>query len=214
MKRREFIKKAGLLTAGASIPQIIQNPYFEGNVKKLEEITTNPLNLDPLYEFNQKDLQKFNSWVDLTLNESKENKSNSIIINKSAHKLYLIREGQIDSVYDIEIGSRPFLDKEKEGDFKTPEGLYLVKRKLVTPHTRFHKAYLWDYPNKQDRELRKTGSLIEIHGMGSGLSPSEGGFDWTHGCTAMSNEDIDKIFPYINEKDRITSIRYTDKKLS
>ena len=59
--------------------------------------------------------------------------------------------------------------------------------------------------------------MIEIHGSGSGSSVNYGGSNWTFGCIALSDEDIDEIFDYINKDDKIIVIKYTsinlDKKL-
>lgn len=160
------------------------------------------------YEYYSKDeLKKFDQWVDSTLKESEIKKTNSIIVNKLKKELYLIKNGEIHSEYPLDLGFNPIEDKQKEGDGCTPEGMYAVERKLPIGTTNFYKAFLINYPNKQDKVKGKTGGLIEIHGHG-GL-----GFNWTLGCMALSNEDMDKIFPYINEGDRITIVRETTRNL-
>ncbi|MEK6823833.1 MAG: L,D-transpeptidase family protein [Nanoarchaeota archaeon] len=193
-------------------------PNDENSRKKLENfnyqidsIIKEELNIDPRYNFSYKELQKFNSWIDYTLKESKEKNKISIIINKSDYTLYLIEKGKIYSKYPIELGGNPFDDKQKEGDSRTPEGLYKVSKKLNEGQTAFYKGLLINYPNKEDRKADKTGSLIEIHGEGSGLEGNNGGSNWTLGCVALSNKDIDKIFPYLDGNTNIVIVRYTTK---
>lgn len=158
--------------------------------------------------FSKEELKEFDKWIDSTLKESEIKKTNSIIVNKLKKELYLIKSGEVHSEYPIDLGFNPIEDKQKEGDGCTPEGMYTIQRKLPLGATNFYKAFLINYPNKQDKSKGKTGGLIEVHGHG-GL-----GFNWTLGCMALSNEEIDKIFPYINEGDRITIVRETTRNLS
>ena len=221
MKSMEKIKKISITTA--AICGIILSTHshssISGTNKKvqgsllLENIidtnkTTpiNSINIDSSDNF--KELTKYNLWVDSTLNESKVNNSNSIIVNKERRKLYLIKNGKIDSEYNVDLGFNPYADKQAEGDGCTPEGMYIVEKKLPPGSTNFYKAFLINYPNKEDKAKGKTGGLIEIHGYGGK------GYDWTLGCISPSNEDMDKIFPYIEKGDRITIIKRTTKELS
>jgi len=163
--------------------------------------------LHKLYKFSDEELNKFDAWIDSTLVESARDSSNSIIVNKTEKILYLIKNGKVDSEYAIDLGGNSYEDKQKEGDFCTPEGRYVVKQKLYPESTSFYKAFLIDYPNKEDKIKGKTGGAIEIHGKGGQ------GYNWTHGCMASSNEDMDKLFQYINKGDMITIVRCTSKDL-
>ena len=193
--------------------------YSESAGKNLEEKINpaNPLDLDSSYRYSEKDLEKFNNWVDQTINESKQKNSNAIIINKSDYALYVVKQGKVKYKYPVELGSNPYDDKKIEGDGCTPEGTYKINKKLDKGQTSFYKAFLLDYPNQEDKKKRKTGGMIEIHGSGSGSSVNYGGSNWTFGCIALSDEDIDEIFDYINKDDKIIVIKYTsinlDKKL-
>jgi len=171
---------------------------------------TNPRAFDPRYNYSKYDLERFNSWVMETLHESGQNGSNAIIVNKSAYRLYLITNGVVKSTFPVDLGFNPVDDKQVEGDGCTPEGMYIVQRKLDIGHTAFYKAFLINYPSRHDRELGKTGGLIEIHGLGTGKTKIGGGFNWTWGCVALSDADMDSIFTHINESDRICIIRFTD----
>lgn len=217
----KFMKYKGisllaLITASISMAGITPKitKYYVKDSSSLEQKLNPPiLEIDTsLYKYNsehysQEELKKFNEWVDSTISQSKRNNTNSIIVNKLKKKLYLIENGEIHSKYNIDLGFSPIQDKQKEGDGCTPEGMYLVQRKISQGTTNFYKAFLINYPNKQDKAKGKTGGLIEIHGKG-GL-----GYDWTLGCMALTDQDMDKIFPYIEEGNRITIVRDTSKEL-
>ena len=164
-------------------------------------------NLDLRYNYNLEELNKFDQWIDSTLNKSAKDSSNSIIINKSDYTLYLITNGKVESQYNIELGFNPIDDKQRQGDGCTPEGMYDVSWKREIGQTSFYRAFLINYPNEEDKAKGKTGSAIEIHGEGGK------GYNWTLGCIALSNEDMDKIFPYLKEGDKITIVKYTSRDL-
>ena len=98
--------------------------------------------LDSNYHYCSEDLQKFNFWIDSAFSESAKYGTNSLIVNKSAYALYLIKNGKLDSQYNLELGFNHFLDKQKEGDGYTPEGVYKVISKLDKKQTSFYRALL------------------------------------------------------------------------
>lgn len=87
----------------------------------------------------------------------------------------------------------------------------LIDFKSCKDSVYLYKAFLLDYPKVEDKKQGKTGSAIEVHGAGSGKAGNKGGYNWTIGCVALSNENIDLIYPDIYNGDRITIVRYTDK---
>ena len=105
--------------------------------------------------------------------------------------------------YKVALGTVPVGAKEQEGDHKTPEGIYSVAAKI--PHSRFHLGLLISYPNEADRERArkrgvKTGGSIEIHGLGEKygwVGAAHRARDWTDGCIAVTNEEIDEIYPMV-----------------
>lgn len=105
--------------------------------------------------------------------------------------------------YKVALGGEPKGAKERQGDHKTPEGIYSVDAKK--PTSQFHKALHLSYPNEEDRERAKKlgvkpGVDIEIHGLGAKWGWVGGGHravDWTDGCIAVTNEEIDEIFPLV-----------------
>jgi len=214
---------AGLILSciglGSATKKLIKPFKDLGNKIELERIVEdtikNPLrNLDSRYNYSEEELSKFNYWIDSTLTESALENRNSIIIDKLIYALYLIKNGEVDSKYNLELGFNPYFDKQREGDGCTPEGIYEAVWKRGKGQTVFYKAFLINYPNAEDKKKNKTGGAIEIHGCGSGEKGNEKGYNWTLGCMALSNEDIDKIFPYINKGDKITIVRYTNKNLT
>lgn len=203
------------ITTGAMLPIILTNKINKCNldndflsdsiiIDTLKKDTLNLPNSIPLFAYSPEELSKFNSWIDSTLVESARNNSNSIIINKTENKLYLIKKGKVCSEYAVDLGRNP-LNKQKEGDLCTPEGRYIVNKKLNSNSTQFYKAFLINYPNKEDKKSGKTGHSIEIHGEGGK------GFNWTEGCGAVSNKDMDTLFNNIKEKDLVTIVNYASR---
>ncbi len=146
-------------------------------------------------------------WVADAIGWSRKNRDYALVIDKAAYTLQVYKDGENIAEYAIELGKDPIDPKEREDDFRTPEGRYTIewRRDGDSPKgkTAFYKSLLIDYPNADDRLLGRTGSAIEIHGTGSGLPGNAGGENWTDGCIALSNEDIDNLFSY---KDRWKSI--------
>jgi murein L,D-transpeptidase YafK len=123
-----------------------------------------------------------------------------VIVEKSARKLHLMQDGTPLRTFDIALGIRPNGDKEFEGDFRTPEGTYLLD--LRNPNSEFFLSIHVSYPNRQDiREARAKGldpgGAIMIHGQPNEPTRSETYYrtqDWTNGCIAVSNSDMIDIW--------------------
>jgi hypothetical protein len=125
---------------------------------------------------------------------SAEHRDYAIIVDKASYTISVLKDGAEIAAWPVELGPDPVNDKQRQGDLCTPEGLYRITWRRELGQTSFYKALLIDYPNAQDRRHGRTGSHIEIHGKGSGKRPGEGGHNWTLGCIAMSNADIDALF--------------------
>jgi murein L,D-transpeptidase YafK len=123
-----------------------------------------------------------------------------ILIEKKAHKLTLFWQHRRLRSYRIALGRGGNGPKLKAGDAKTPEGLYRIAQHIEKSH--FHRALTINYPSEKDvamarRRGEKAGGDIEIHGMLNGLGwigPWHRVADWTGGCIAVSDEEIDEIF--------------------
>ena len=119
--------------------------------------------------------------------------------------MYLIKNNITLREYDISLGGNPFGHKEKEGDQRTPEGQYILDYKKSD--SAFYKAIHISYPNAQDKinaEKKNVdpGGAIMIHGQRNGygwLSPLTKFLDWTHGCIAVTNSEIDEIWLAVSE---------------
>jgi murein L,D-transpeptidase YafK len=99
----------------------------------------------------------------------------------------------------VAIGHNKKGPKTKVGDKKIPEGRYLIFDKNNT-NTAFHKNLGINYPNARDRKLNRTGGDIKIHGLDKKrrfLGKLHRKFDWTLGCIAVTNPEIDEIYPLI-----------------
>ncbi len=121
-----------------------------------------------------------------------------IIVYKADRKMILLHGNEILETFDIQLGNAPIGPKHFEGDGKTPEGQYWITHR--NPRSQFHLSLGISYPNAEDRAYaaaqgKDPGGDIFIHGE----SPYPNGLqDWTAGCIAVSNEDIDLIYAMVN----------------
>jgi len=136
-----------------------------------------------------------------------------ILVDKVAHVLYVYQSGKVIRSYDAEFGPNWMAHKERTGDRATPEGNYHITSKKSRGSTIYHKAFLLDYPNAEDKarfqeKKRKglisrnagIGSLIEIHGNGGK------GFNWTSGCIGLRDRDIDDLYNLVGSGTRVTIV--------
>jgi murein L,D-transpeptidase YafK len=123
-----------------------------------------------------------------------------VLVNKSEKKLYLLFQGKKVKEYNVVFGAHPKGHKQQEGDEKTPEGSYLLDYKKED--SSFHKAIHISYPNEEDKTKAhknrvNPGGSIMIHGQKNGLgwlSWLSQKFNWTDGCIAVTNKEIDEIW--------------------
>lgn len=131
-------------------------------------------------------------------------KADKVIVIKSKRILFLLREGEILRTYRIALGKNPEGRKLMAGDKKTPEGRYTL---FKNPNSRFHLSLRISYPNESDMENAKRlgvspGGGIMIHGLPDQLS--EFGkfhryYDWTDGCIAVTNQEIEEIYEMVED---------------
>lgn len=121
-----------------------------------------------------------------------------ILVEKSKRKLHLIGAGRVLRSYDIDLGFAPRGHKRFEGDGRTPEGTYRITHR--NPQSAFHLSLGVSYPNSADRAYARTrgrspGGDIFIHGRGPRhRSPRR---DWTAGCIAVTDAEMDEIYRYV-----------------
>ena len=131
-------------------------------------------------------------------------KADAVLVRKSEKKLYLIAEGKPFKSYHVVFGANPAGHKQQEGDEKTPEGKYFLDYKKED--SAFYKAIHISYPNQKDIENSKKlginpGGLIMIHGQRNGLgwlSFASQFFNWTNGCIAVTNAEMEEIWQAVN----------------
>lgn len=129
----------------------------------------------------------------------------SIVVNKAARNMYLLHHGEVLKSYNIDMGFAPVGDKKIEGDGKTPEGTYIIDRR--NPNSAFHLSLGISYPNAADiAEAKalgeKPGGEIFIHGQPNRKKAK--GPDWTAGCIAVKNREIEDIYAMVNTGTTIT----------
>ena len=127
-----------------------------------------------------------------------------IVVHKKARTMELMRSSQVIKTYKIALGGEPVGPKTRQGDHRTPEGLYVIDSRNV--HSQFHRSLHISYPNADDRarslKLGKSpGGDIEIHGLPSGfawIGTTQHALDWTAGCIALSNDEIDEVWKMVS----------------
>jgi murein L,D-transpeptidase YafK len=123
-----------------------------------------------------------------------------IVVVKSARTMTLESNGRVLKTYKVALGGQPVGAKERQGDHKTPEGEYIIDAK--NEHSRFYMALHLSYPNAADRVRADSlgaspGGDVEIHGLGKQygwIGARHRLVDWTDGCIAVTNEEIQEIF--------------------
>jgi murein L,D-transpeptidase YafK len=122
----------------------------------------------------------------------------SIQVQKAARKMYLLHNGEVLKSYDIALGFTPVGHKQFEGDGKTPEGVYQISHR--NPKSDYHLSLGISYPNDVDREFaalaqKPTGGDIFIHGHSYFRGKNKG--DWTAGCIAVTDREVEVIYSMI-----------------
>jgi murein L,D-transpeptidase YafK len=126
-----------------------------------------------------------------------------IVIEKSAHTMKLMSNGNALKTYHVALSTAPVGAKERAGDHKVPEGKYTIDEKKS--QSRFHLALHVSYPNATDRARAKKlgvdpGGEIEIHGLEkkyAWLGSLHREHDWTDGCIAVTDAEIEEIYPLV-----------------
>jgi hypothetical protein len=139
-------------------------------------------------------------WVQETIRISERQNRTVILVDKLRRQL-LVRRGRDDlASFTVDLGAGGIATKTRAGDEFTPEGRYEVTEVRGPGQTRYHRALMLNYPNADDRQRFRAakraghvprdghiGSNIEIHGEGGRAQ------DWTQGCVALSNGDMDEL---------------------
>lgn len=133
-----------------------------------------------------------------------------IEVFKSKKKMLVYSEGKLLKTYSISLGKNARGHKAFEGDFKTPEGTYLIDAK--NPNSCYHKNLGISYPNEKDIAHAKSngksaGGAIKIHGIKNGngfIAKFQRWHNWTAGCIAVTNLEIEELYDAVELNSEIT----------
>jgi len=126
--------------------------------------------------------------------------ADSIVVVKAAHTLTLFRAGQVVKTYRVALGRVPMGDKMRQGDHRTPEGLFHIDAR--NPGSHYYKALHISYPDaaheaRAERLGVPAGGDVMIHGLPDrfkSYGESQAETDWTEGCIALSDQQMDEIW--------------------
>jgi murein L,D-transpeptidase YafK len=130
-------------------------------------------------------------------------KADQVLVLKGEHQMTLLSEGKVIRTYRIALGGSPTGAKKQQGDHKTPEGVYLLDRR--NPKSRFYKSIHISYPSDEDKQRAAhsgvdPGGDVMIHGLPNGfgwLGASHRSLDWTDGCIAVTDTEMDEIWKLV-----------------
>ena len=129
-----------------------------------------------------------------------QQQADRIVIEKARREMTLLSRGKVLRSYKVALGHNPVGPKTRQGDMRTPEGMYTIDARYA--HSEYHMALHISYPNAADRaQARKLGlnpgGDILIHGLPNGLGSigkAHRLWDWTKGCIAVTDGEIEEIF--------------------
>ena len=121
-----------------------------------------------------------------------------IVVDKSSRVMQLFHNDEMLESYDIHLGFAPAGDKQVQGDGRTPEGIYRIDRR--NPNSNFHLSMGISYPNAKDRAEaaalgQSPGGDIFIHGRPKLWRNGED--DWTQGCIAVTDREVEEIYAMV-----------------
>lgn len=137
------------------------------------------------------------------LRNGQPRQATSLIVHKAERRLRLMDGDAQLKAFDIALGRNPVGPKRQEWDGKTPEGAYYITYR--NPRSRYHLSIGISYPSTEDMARARAmgvspGGDIYIHGQPKGIrgrAKIQG--DWTAGCIAVSNADIEQIYAMVQE---------------
>lgn len=123
-----------------------------------------------------------------------------VVVLKRERTLQLYKEGKLIKSYKVALGGNPVGPKTRQGDHKTPEGNYVLDSRNA--HSQFYKSIHISYPSARDRAQARAagvspGGDVFVHGLPNGYGWIGAGHrakDWTDGCIAVTNQEIDEIW--------------------
>ncbi len=137
---------------------------------------------------------------------SQSPRADRVVVKKSIRTLYLYHGDRVIRSYPVSLGKNPRGHKVRKGDRRTPEGRYVLDWR--NEQSRFYRSIHISYPNEADlRRAQKLGvqpgGAIMIHGLPNRYGKEEDYFlsrDWTEGCIAVANRDMDEIWRLVADR--------------
>ena len=152
-------------------------------------------------------------WVKETLKESASTGRPVIIVDKLRRQLRVFKGDDEIASYPADLGLAGVATKTQAGDDATPEGKYRVTEVRNPGQTKYYRALMLDYPNAEDRErfrrLQRSGQVPKGKGIGSNIEiHGHGGRsqDWTQGCVALDNDEMDDLVPRVKVGTAVTIV--------
>lgn len=160
---------------------------------------------------------RWGKWAKETVEVSARQKGYALIVDKSSHTCYLYYDGRLKKRYDADLGANWMAEKSMSGDKVTPEGKYRIIGKRQRPDG--HKALDLNYPNADDlrriNEDKRKGKIRKGASPGYAIQIHSGGGrgqDWTAGCVALANPDMDELFRTVGVNTPVTIVGAWDNK--
>lgn len=133
-----------------------------------------------------------------------EIRADRIVVHKKSRTLELMHAGQVLKTYKIALGGEPVGPKTRQGDHRTPEGVYVIDSR--NSQSQFHRSLHVSYPNAEDKERAREmgvslGGDIFIHGLPNGygwVGAAHRARDWTDGCIAVTDQQIEEIWRLVD----------------
>jgi murein L,D-transpeptidase YafK len=127
-------------------------------------------------------------------------RADHVVVLKKKRTLELLSHGKVIKTYKVALGGNPVGPKTRQGDHKTPEGSYVLDSR--NSHSQYYKSIHISYPSGRDRAVAKQsgdlpGSDVFVHGLPNGyrsIGSAHRLRDWTDGCIAVTDEEIDEIW--------------------
>ena len=135
--------------------------------------------------------------------------ADSLVLDKSERRLTMFYRGEVVRTLNVALGKNPVGAKLRRGDGRTPEGLYFIEGR--NPESKYHLSLRISYPADKDRQRAvargfSPGGDIMIHGLPPAFA-DVGALhrqqDWTEGCIAVTNDEIEELWRAIPDGARI-----------
>ena len=136
---------------------------------------------------------------------AKPSHADLVVVLKKERTLQLLSGGRVIKSYKVALGGDPVGAKVRQGDHRTPEGIYVLDSRNA--HSQFHKSIHISYPNARDRAAARAkgvsaGGDVFVHGLPNGygwVGAAHRAKDWTDGCIAVTDEEIEEIWKAVRD---------------